>query len=85
MTLDEYFKLNGMLRGEFAKKINRAEATVWRWEKGKRFPHRNDIRRITKATGGKVTANDFMVLPTKPARRARPKPRPETISPEAQG
>jgi hypothetical protein len=32
--------------------------TVYRWETGKAFPIRH-MARITAATGGKVTANDF--------------------------
>ena len=59
MTLQEYFKLSGTDRNEFAKEIGVDPITVYRWENNKRFP-RDHIRKIMQATGGKVTANDFV-------------------------
>lgn len=59
MTLAQYLKRNKISRDEFAALVGVDRVSVWRWENGRVFPLRY-IAAITTATGGKVTANDFI-------------------------
>jgi transcriptional regulator with XRE-family HTH domain len=59
MTLVNYLKRHHITRDEFAALIGVDRVSVWRWENGRAFPLRY-IAAITAATGGKVTANDFI-------------------------
>ncbi len=58
MTLIQFLKKSNITREQFAEMIGVDRVTVYRWETGKAFPIRH-MARITAATGGKVTANDF--------------------------
>lgn len=59
MTLTKYLEANKITPLQFARQIGVDQITVYRWSKGHRFP-RKHIQKIMKATGGKVTANDFV-------------------------
>ena len=58
MTLSQFLKRSNITREQFAETLGVDRITVWRWETGKAFPIRH-MTKITAATGGKVTANDF--------------------------
>lgn len=60
MTLTDFLAKSKIDRNEFARRVGVDAVTVWRWEKGKRFPPPVHLQKIMKATGNKVTANDFM-------------------------
>ena len=59
MKLTAYLNIKKIDRQEFAKAIGVDPITLYRWEKGKRFP-RKHIQKIMEATKNKVTANDFI-------------------------
>jgi len=60
MKLATYLKDRGMKRKDFAAAIGCAPSCVSEWIKTDRFPRPRYLERIAKATGGEVTANDFM-------------------------
>lgn len=60
MTLKEYLAHKEISEGTFAEMIGVKQATVNRYVNGARTPKQQFLRAIAKATGGKVTANDFM-------------------------
>jgi hypothetical protein len=49
-----------MSQAEFAKRIGSTQASVSRYVAGARMPRREHLARIRKATGGTVTADDFL-------------------------
>lgn len=59
MKLTDFLKRNKMTRDDFADAIGVDRVSVYRWETGKAFPIRH-LNKIIAATGGKVTANDFV-------------------------
>ena len=63
MTLREWLFKNKMKPEEFAIKTDSSEGAVLKWLSGKRFPRPESLKRIQLATGGKVTANDFISDP----------------------
>lgn len=63
MTLREWLKKNKISAEIFAGKVNASEGAVLKWLSGERFPRPESLRRIQLATGGKVTANDFVADP----------------------
>ena len=54
-----YRRQYGLSRKLLARQLGADEATLWRWETGRRFP-RNHIVKIMEVTKNKVTANDFI-------------------------
>lgn len=61
MLLKTYLKDNGLTYAEFALEIEVATAkTVQRYAEHDRFPRTAILRRIEVATGGAVTAADFV-------------------------
>lgn len=60
MKLSEYLDSHNLSYAAFGKKIGTSDVNVWRWANGERFPVRKFLHKITKATNGKVTANDFV-------------------------
>lgn len=59
MRLDEYLQESKTPYAEFAEDISVSVTAVHRYAKGERIPQDGVMQRITKRTGGKVTANDF--------------------------
>jgi DNA-binding transcriptional regulator YdaS (Cro superfamily) len=59
MNLADYLEKTGTDRKEFAAALGVKLTTVYRWLRGDRVPIRH-FHKIAEATGGKVTANDFV-------------------------
>jgi transcriptional regulator with XRE-family HTH domain len=64
MTLDEYLRSNGLTEPAFAAVVGISQSYVNRLRHGECWPPRDLAERITKATKGVVTANDFMTAGT---------------------
>lgn len=64
MQLTEYLRAHGLTHKEFAERIGAQQPTVTRYANGKRFPLRKHLIRIREATGGAVTADDFLSIET---------------------
>ena len=62
MKLKEYLKINNIKAKDFAEKIGVTPAYVTLIHQGKRWPRVDLMRRITEATDGQVTANDFAAV-----------------------
>lgn len=62
MKLKEYLKTNKIKAKEFAEKIGVTPAYVTLIHQGKRWPRVDLMRRISEATDGQVTANDFAAV-----------------------
>lgn len=60
MNLSDYLSENSISRAEFAERIGVSEVSICRYVMKKRVPRPEQLRRIREATGGAVTANDFM-------------------------
>jgi len=65
MTLKDYLDQKGLSTYAFAKEMSEVgrevnQSVVWRWCAGKQRPDWTTVPYITKATGGKVTALDFV-------------------------
>lgn len=71
MKLADWLKENGMTGSDLARKIGRDDATINRLipkpgKKQVRGPGKRLMKQLLVATGGEVTANDFMdVIPTR--------------------
>lgn len=50
-ALKKYLVANQITNIKFARLVERAESTVWRWIKGKRSPSKADRIRIAETTG----------------------------------
>ncbi|VVT59817.1 conserved hypothetical protein [Bosea sp. EC-HK365B] len=59
MKLADYLRTHDMKPSEFARKVQSSRQNVSRWMLGQAVPRPGDMRRITEATRGQVTANDF--------------------------
>lgn len=59
MKLSDWLKREGMTALAFAARIDRSHTTVSRILRGQTKPDWSTIERITAATDGAVTANDF--------------------------
>jgi plasmid maintenance system antidote protein VapI len=59
MTLAEYLQLNGLTHDAFAEKSGVPRPTVTRLVKPGARPDWDNMERIRKATGGKVSPNDW--------------------------
>ena len=60
MKISEYLRSLKLSPEKFARDIGVSGQAVRRYMDGGRFPRVDVLERITKATHGKVTANDFM-------------------------
>lgn len=60
MTLSDFLKTKQIRQADFAEQIGRSAAYVSMICRGQIWPSRDVVSRIFDATGGKVTANDFM-------------------------
>jgi transcriptional regulator with XRE-family HTH domain len=63
MRLALYLESNKISPAEFARLIEVTPATVSRYAAGLRFPEPLILLRIKSATGGAVTADDFLPEP----------------------
>jgi transcriptional regulator with XRE-family HTH domain len=60
MKLSSYLDAAKETHEAFAKRIGVSQAAVSRYAAGARLPRPEVLHRIVEATGGKVTANDFL-------------------------
>lgn len=61
MTLEQYLSANGISQKDFAESIGVGQSHVSRMMAGKVNLSFTVLRRIAQVTGGKVTANDFLM------------------------
>lgn len=67
MQLSEYLKSTGISVAEFGLQIGaKSRANVYRYLKGVHIPEPKVMKKIVVATQGKVTANDFYNVISKP-------------------
>lgn len=69
MKLASYLETKNVSDSDFADAIGVSRQAVHRYKSGDRFPERPVLSRIFKATGGRVTANDFANIGVAPERR----------------
>jgi transcriptional regulator with XRE-family HTH domain len=60
MRLDQYLQSTGKSASDFARQVSVGRMTVHRWLKLSRYPRPDMMARIADATGGAVTADDFL-------------------------
>lgn len=60
MTLAEYMAERGLSDEEMAERIGCSSFAVKKWRYRERTPRGAAMRRIKEATGGEVTADDFL-------------------------
>ena len=60
MPLAQFLALQGLSKARFAERIGVTAESVRRYARGKRTPCRAVMLRIIAATGGAVTADDFL-------------------------
>jgi DNA-binding XRE family transcriptional regulator len=58
--LKEYRQRAGLSVSDLAEKVGVSRQSIFRIEAGDQTPSLDLVSRITRATGGKVTANDFL-------------------------
>lgn len=59
MELKTWLKKNNLDYRSFAPIMKCSEMAVWYWENGQRLPSHKLMTRLSKATGGEVTAIDM--------------------------
>jgi transcriptional regulator with XRE-family HTH domain len=64
MKLADYLAQANLTQAQFAELVSGTQPEIARYAAGKRKPREKMMREIFKATGGKVTANDFYGLPS---------------------
>jgi transcriptional regulator with XRE-family HTH domain len=72
MTLSEFLKSSSTSHADFAAMIGVSQVAVTRYANGVREPNFEILRKIAEATGGRVTANDFVAPPVAQPDEARP-------------
>lgn len=60
MNLQTWLEKNKLSPEDFAVRVGVSEGAVLKWLSGDRFPRPNSLSKIKLATGGKVTADDFV-------------------------
>jgi transcriptional regulator with XRE-family HTH domain len=60
MKLGKWLKTKGLTLDRFGEMIGRDHSSVLRYIRGEQMPNRDTLAKISKATGGEVTANDFV-------------------------
>lgn len=76
MRLTDYLDAHSITDAEFGSRIGLSQPQVSKLRRGKHWPQRETMERIREATGGAVTADDFLPpLPT-PANSDAPAPEP---------
>lgn len=66
MKLSEYLESKGIRRGEFASRVGVSAGRITQLCDGSGWPSRGVAERISAATEGEVTANDFLRLADEP-------------------
>lgn len=64
MTLSDYITTNKLTLAQFGKLVGRSEATISRLTRGLNKPDWETMAAIIEATGGQVTPNDFLDVPS---------------------
>lgn len=64
MTLDAWLVANRVTLAEFAARCGVHPVTVSKWRHGRLTPRPAQMAAVLTATGGQVTANDFVVRPS---------------------
>jgi DNA-binding transcriptional regulator YdaS (Cro superfamily) len=70
MHIETYLIKNKLESSKFAELIGVSYQSVYKYITGERRPRPNILAKISEATGGQVTANDFYNL-TKPTKRKK--------------
>ena len=60
MLLQKYLTENKITAAEFAKTVGLTRQAVNNYINGRRFPKHDILKKILLATGGAVSANDFL-------------------------
>lgn len=60
MKLADYLAKHQISQTAFARLIEASQVAVSRYASGRRMPGRDRLLKIREATGGEVTANDFV-------------------------
>lgn len=60
MTLDQWLTARGMKATDFASLAGLTKQAVYYYRRNLRFPGPDTLRAIREATGGQVTADDFV-------------------------
>lgn len=60
MKLADFLSDRKLTSAEFASMVGVSVKAVAKWRQGRRFPRAEVLERIHRATGGAVTANDFL-------------------------
>ncbi len=81
MKLAQYLESVGLSVSEFAEMVGVAEASMSRYIAGKRVPRPEILHRITRASGGRVEANDFFAAGTTPSGLVPCGPAPAGVGP----
>lgn len=66
MHLRAHLSETGETAASFAARVGVDVKTLYRYLSGERFPTPENLRRIREATGGAVTADDFVDQHTQP-------------------
>ncbi len=64
MKLEAYLTKNQKSIEEFAQEAGISAQAIYKYLRGERIPRKEFLTRMAAATGGEVTANDFLDLPT---------------------
>jgi predicted transcriptional regulator len=75
MKLGDYLTLRGKSPDAFAKGLGVSRRTVDRWVDGTSTPPIPTMTKVTEATDGEVTANDFLMARRQPRRGKRGRPK----------
>ncbi len=62
MTLDQYLSKNDLSSAQFGDQVGASRSQISRIRRGVSRPSWDMVARIAEATGGKVTADDFMEM-----------------------
>jgi transcriptional regulator with XRE-family HTH domain len=62
MKLQIYLEEASITQEQFASSLGVTQASVSRWVQGKKLPRPDAMRRISEATSGKVSPDDFYDL-----------------------
>lgn len=64
MTLSEWMQQNDLSDAAVAERLGKSRVTVSRYRRGNEIPSSDTIKTIVEITGGAVTANDLLGIPS---------------------